>query len=232
MSALVAGRRDQPGRVRGSGPDRPARDVAADYAVLAVPLSTHRGDRPLTGARPRRPGRGGVDPVRGGDQVDPPVPGAPLGSTGLQRRVLHRPAFGRHLGRDRRAGRRRRHPDRIRGGAARRRRPRSSTSPIASSRRSGTSTRSSPAPPRSSRPGQRRLVGRALLARVLRRAGPGAGAWRSPRRPGSRSGRIHFAGDHTDRQFPGYMEGAVRSGKRGQQMRPVLAAGARGTRPR
>ncbi len=27
-------------------------------------------------------------------------------------------------------------------------------------------------------------------------------------------GRIHFAGDHTDRQFPGYMEGAVRSGRR------------------
>ena len=27
-------------------------------------------------------------------------------------------------------------------------------------------------------------------------------------------GRLYFAGDHTDRQFPGYMEGAVRSGKR------------------
>ncbi len=31
------------------------------------------------------------------------------------------------------------------------------------------------------------------------------------RRP---AGRIHLAGEHTDDRFPGYMEGAIRSGLR------------------
>jgi monoamine oxidase len=49
------------------------------------------------------------------------------------------------------------------------------------------------------------------------------GAWMAPR-PGQvvpywnalrePAGRIHLAGEHTDDLYPGYMEGAVRSGRR------------------
>jgi monoamine oxidase len=44
--------------------------------------------------------------------------------------------------------------------------------------------------------------------------------WEALRRP---AGRIHLAGEHTDDLFPGYMEGAIRSGERAAAM--IVAVG-------